>query len=324
MRPMTQRRGVLPAVALAGLTLGLAACGGDSTGTSGKLTADQTATVGASVAQEVENIVNLSAAPSVSSGGSIFFNRAGNTGVSAMRLWSPSTVGSWSGTGTPPDGCPSFAPASPADDDHDGVPTSVTMTFADPPCSVTLGGGATLSLTGSLAITDPAPADSGLAFSATATDFRVALTNVAQTQSVSETHNGTWSASASAEGLSVAYNITTTIAVTGQLGTTIVNAWTAAFVPDQGNALFMGDALPPGTLTASGALSVAHGTDAFAVTLTTTTPLHYDPATCGGGLSQFTSGEVHAVVTGTAAHGYVRVVWHDCATPTYTFVATNA
>ena len=37
MRPMTQRRGVLPAVALAGLTLGLAACGGDSTGTSGQV-----------------------------------------------------------------------------------------------------------------------------------------------------------------------------------------------------------------------------------------------------------------------------------------------
>ncbi|MBX6333552.1 MAG: hypothetical protein IRY91_17020, partial [Gemmatimonadaceae bacterium] len=286
---------------------------------------DQTATVGTSVAQEIETIVTLSAAPSVSSGGSIFLNRAaGSTGVSAMRLWGPSTVGSWSGTGTLPNGCPSLNPANPEDGDHDGVPTSITMTFANPPCSVTLSGGATLSLTGALAVTDPEPADSGLAFSATATNLSVALTNAAQTQSISETHNGGWSASASAEGLSVDYNITTTIAATGQPGTTIVNAWTAAFTPDVGQSLFMGHALPPGLLTASGALNVTHATDAFALTLTTTTPLHYDPETCNGGLSQFTSGEVHAAVTGTAAHGYVRIVWHDCATPTYTFIATNA
>ena len=86
---------------------------------------------------------------------------------------------------------------------------------------------------------------------ATATNLSVALTNAAQTQSISETHNGGWSASASAEGLSVDYNITTTIAATGQPGTTIVNAWTAAFTPDVGQSLFMGHALPPGLLTAS-------------------------------------------------------------------------
>ncbi len=317
MHPITDRPAILPALVVAGLTLGLAGCGSDSTGTGGELAPDQVASIGGSVSREVESSIALATVGGVE-GNIITGRRVVDAGVSLMRTWSPAASVS---RATTSGDCPTRSPASPVDTDHDGVPDQVTFTFVPSSCTFSFSNGQ-MQLSGSVSVNDPAPSDSGLSLNASATNFQVSLTSGAQSLIVTRT--GSWSGAASSGGLSNTLNVTTTVHVTGRPDIEITDAWSGTFTPDAGQSIFMGHPLPAGSYTVSGSIQVTDGTSEHALSLVTVTRLHYQPDACSGHVSPFGSGEVRAVLSGSHGRGYVRIVWSNCDTPTYTFVATNA
>lgn len=303
------------AATIAALTLALGACGSDSvtTPTTTGPTQDQIASIGSSVAAEMESAVALMTVKNLENP----FNGAARVvgtapGVRAMVPWSAAA------------NCPTLSPNPPADSDADGVPDSVQFTYTPGvgQCTVQDQSGIFM-ISGHVVITDPAPHDSGLTLNGTATDFMLAASTIDGSSSISQTRNGSWSVAASDSGVTEAWNVASAIQITGRPNLAITSQWIGSFIPVSGDTIRLGQALPPGDFSASGGLGVNDGTNTFDVTLTTTTPLAYNPAQCAGAATSFSNGEVHAAVTANGKSGYVLVSWASCASPTYAFIATS-
>lgn len=306
------------AVAVAGLSLALGACGGDSVPTQSTQgpTQQQIASIGSSVAAEMESAVALMTVKNLENpfagAARVVATAPGVRAMGAMTPWSATT------------NCPTLSPNPPADSDSDGVPDSVQITYTPGVGQCTIQDQSGIyTISGHVVITDPAPHDSGLTLNGTATNFMLAASTIDGSSSISQTRNGSWSVAPTDSGVSEAWSVASNIQITGRPDLAITSQWTGNFVPVSGDTLRLGQALPPGNFTAAGALTVNDGTTTFDVALTTPTALAYDPAQCSGTATSFSNGEVHAAVTANGKSGYVLVSWSSCASPTFAFIPAS-
>lgn len=313
-------RFAVPLASAAVAMLALAGCSSDS-GTashSGPFTQSQLVSIGNSVASEAEGAAALMTMGNLTNPVSTVARVLRGPRVSAMRL--SGMLVPFSATTDP--NCPSFDPDPYADTDNDGVPDQVTLHFA---ChTVDSQTSYHYNVTGDVTVDDPAPSDSGLTLTASATNFNVTISTADSSLSVSQTRNGMWNVDETTDGVSETWNLRSVIAVTGQPDLTIDNAWSALFVPATAGSIQMRAPLPAGSFTAEGSIGVNDGAGGqFALTLSTPSPLTFSPTTCAGQASSFTSGEVHAAVTVNGQQGYIRVVWVNCQAPGYVYVQAN-
>lgn len=274
----------------------------DNTGPDGGLTPVQESQVGAVVQDEVETDLDA------------LMIETGVTPSGAMV--GPSIRGDGFANAVNP--C--VAPSNTTDADNDGIYTDATIIYTAPPCTWTHRRGGTMSLVGTLRITDPTPT-AGLAFSNTLTGLTFTFTGAtvsARNFSVSRT--GTRSVLPSGAGFTAASNLTITRTFNTGTPATVQKIWASSFTPIAGASLVAGQPLPSGTFSISGSISWTRGDESFAMTVTTPTPLSY-LASCASA-QRFTAGELRADGRFDGRDGYLRIRWTACGTePTVEFVA---
>ena len=209
-----------------------------------------------------------------------------------------------------PAGPPCAAPSPATDSDGDGIPDDATYIFTAPPCRFTGIRGGTLDLVGQLRIQDPAPAAAGFGYAATLIALRAAFTGPGDSPEVySVTRNGTRALAGSVAGLQLTADLQVARTFPGLPDAAVDETWTARFTPE--TPLQINQPLPGGTLDIAGTLAWTRGTESFDLTVTTPTPLHYNPG-CTGDSRRIDAGELRAASTFDGTDGYIRVRWSDC------------
>jgi len=285
------------AAILGALVLAAQACSSDSTAPRA-LTQEEADSVGHSIAASVS-----AAAEGMVYSGAISIP----SGMNARRI--PGMVA----PGLSLDGaavCGTESPDPPNDTDQDGVPDNLMVTFSEPACTTTNGEN-TLSIGGSVGISDFTPGAYDVAYQMTA--------NLQVTASVPDT-SATLAYSASnlvtptSGGATMSQQGTLAVSSTLHGVTTsgsVTNNWNGAFATTSGAALTPFEAVPAGSFTLSGSTQVTSQSGTFGATLTTVTPLAYDPQ-CPAE-HPFRSGAVQATITSGFARGVIVVSWTNCS-----------
>lgn len=269
-RPCTH----MPALALAAL---LAACG-DSSGPNDPLPNEATSAIGLTLRDEVEASLDALTLPT-------------QLEPLGAQLEEPCTVAS-----------------DPADGDGDGVPDQATYLFTAPPCRFPDLRGTTLDLVGQLQVSDPAPESAGFGFAATLVSLRSTFTGEDPDHGYSVTRNGTRTLTGNTSALQLTTDLQVLRTFPGLSDAAVDQQWTATFTPEA--SLGINQPLPAGALDLSGDLSWSRGSESYALTVTTPTPLDFDP-TCEGP-QRFDAGELRAAGTFGDLTGYVRMRWDGC------------
>jgi hypothetical protein len=289
------------ALAVAGV---LTSCGSDSTAPRATPTPAQTQAIGEAIASQIESSLSLILPGDITTPPFLARQAMRRMGVGFA---SPLAL---------PANCPTITPAQPADNDADGVPT--TLSIAYPAGCTDTQDSLSITVSGTLSVTDPTPSVADLNFNAALANLKFHLT--AGRNSATITTNGSFSGSGNASGVSQSSNMTLSGSATGQSAFSYSQTWTASFTPAQGQTIANGT-LPAGTFSASGTTSFSSGRDSFGFTMATITPLQYDPACAGP--NNFQSGEIHATLTGSRGTGFVSIVWSGCGDATITFSGTG-
>jgi hypothetical protein len=205
---------------------------------------------------------------------------------------------------------PCAEPSDPADTDGDGVPTSAEYIITAPPCRFEDIRNTTLDMVGRLQIDDPDPDAGGAGFDyhGTLVNLRSSFRGKDADHSYSITRNGTRVLTGSTAGLELATDLQLLRTFPGLSDAAVDVQWTVSFDPD--TPLQINHAVPAGALAVAGTMDWLRGTESYALTVSTTEPLHFD-ATCDAA-QRFDAGEVHAAGTFGDLTGYVRVRWGDC------------
>jgi len=264
----------MPALVLAAF---LAACG-DSGGPTDPLPNDATGGIGLTVRDEVEAALDALTLPT-------------QLEPLGAQLEEPCTT-----------------PSDPADADGDGIPDEATYHFTAPPCRFPDIRGATLDLVGQLQIADPAPQAAGFGYGATLVSLRATFTGNDPDHSYSVTRNGSRTLSGNTAGLQLTTDLQLLRTFPGLSDAAVDQQWTATFTPEV--SLGINQPLPAGTLDLSGSLSWNRGAESYVLTVTTPTPLHFDP-TCVGP-QRLDAGELRAGGGFGELTGYVRMRWGAC------------
>ncbi len=276
--------------------IGVASCGKNSLGLAGP--ADSvTADVGATARDEVEAAV--SALTPITSLEPIGTTPAAPTSFPA----------------------PCVTPSSATDSDGDGVPDDATYIFTAPPCRFTGWRGGTLDVVGQLRIQDPAPTSAGFGYEATVTGLRSRFTNASNTVIYDVTRNGTRTVSGSTAALLLTADLQVVRTFAGHPDAAIDKKWSVDYTPL--TPLQINGPLPSGSLDIAGTADWTRGTEHFALTITTPTPLQYD-ASCTDTVQRIRAGEMHLAGTFDTMNGFVRVTWNGCGhEPTFGFETTG-
>jgi hypothetical protein len=203
---------------------------------------------------------------------------------------------------------PCAAPSSTADTDGDGIPDDATYEFTSPPCHFTGFRGGTLDVVGQLRMQDPTPTAAGFGYEGTFTALRHTITSGNGETSYSVTRNGHAVLTGSTAGLFLSTDLQVARTFTGQPDAAVDEQWTVTYTPE--TSLKINQPIPAGTLDVSGTLDWTRGTETFALTVTTPTPLHY--AACTDTAQRFDAGELRATGTFDGTTGYIRVRWTEC------------
>jgi len=216
--------------------------------------------------------------------------------------------------GAPP--CVTVVPATPADQDADGIPDTVSMTAA-PNCTFTQDS-ITFSISGSLIEGDPTPTTADANYMATANDLVIGLS--AGPDSASIGLNGATTVTETAGSLSQSNQMTLLLNSTGQdtVNASYAQNWMATFTYT-GSELLGSGSLPQGTLAVTGTTNYTGNGKSFALAISTPTALTYDP-TCTTA-SQITAGVLQASFNGSKGSAYITITWNGCRAPTVNFVA---
>ncbi|MEO8637196.1 MAG: hypothetical protein ABI587_18110 [Gemmatimonadales bacterium] len=201
---------------------------------------------------------------------------------------------------------------STTDGDGDGVPTNATVTFTNPPCSITGVRGGTLGLTGSIQVEDASSGNS-TAWLTTLTNLAWQVTDSGHTRTYTATRNGTRARGIGTGGKATLITNLTTFqdrpnvaraTVDVQLLTTFTPAGSSTVTPTQPP--------PSGTLLLAGTLRWRRSSEDWQLDVGTVTPLVYD-STCAGP-QRITAGEL--ALTGTVHNqdGTLSLVWSACGT----------
>ena len=212
-------------------------------------------------------------------------------------------------------GC--VSPSSPADSDGDGVPDDATFIFTAPPCRFEGWRGGTLDIVGSVRIQDPAPTSAGFGHDVTLTGLRTRFSSADAKTIYDVTRNGTRTVSGSVAGLVLTADLQVTRTFTGHPDASIEKQWAVNYTP--AGQLQINAPLPSGTLDIAGTVDWTRGTEQYALTVTTPTPLHYN-ADCTDTVQRIDAGEMHLAGTIEGDEGFVRVRWTACGQePSYSF-----
>jgi len=246
------------------------------------------------------------------------------TGLGAMTLGSSlAPIGT---TAAPAQGVslmaePCVTPSSAADGDGDGVPDDATYLFTAPPCRFTGWRGGTLDVVGSLRLQDPAPSSAGFGYDGTLTNLRTLFISADGKTLQDVRRNGTRTLSGSVSSLLLTSDLQILRTFTGHSDAAIDAQWTLNFTP--GTPLQINAPLPSGALDIAGTVDWTRGTEHYALTVTTPTPLQYD-AGCTDTVQRIRAGDLHAAGTFGEIQGIVRVSWRDCGTePRFSFESTE-
>jgi len=196
-----------------------------------------------------------------------------------------------------------------------GQVTDETITYALPACEFTgVLGIDSLAVTGTLELLHPNP--SVFAFSSKATNLEFAYTASGVTSS--ETHNGTRQLTATSSLASESNDMTTVFVKAGAPAGTLNNSLALSFTPSSGSTLATGQALPSGSIQANGTIgwtSASAGATADTFTVSTITPLVYDPGCATTSASPFDSGQLKVVIADGSVTTYAHITWTDCGAP---------
>ncbi len=193
--------------------------------------------------------------------------------------------------------------------------TDETITYALPACEFSgVLGMDSLAITGTLELMNPNPGV--FAFSSKATNLEFAFTASGVTSS--ETRNGTRQLTATSTLASESNDITTVFVKAGVPAGTLNNSLALSFTPSTGSTLAVGQPLPGGTIQANGTIgwtSAAAGATAATFTVSTITPLVYDPGCATTSASPFDSGQLKVEIADGSVTTYAHVTWAHCGTP---------
>ena len=207
---------------------------------------------------------------------------------------------------------PTRTPSPVTNSDGDPVPDSVRVDFTG--CTFT-GDGHTVTLSGSIDIIDPTPTTPDRAFRTRSNAFTRSVTSsTGTTRSVVE--NGVRSAVGTPDQIQL--TDTTQTDYTYGSGATASHArkWLATFAADQAGSIQLGSPLPSGSWTISGSSTFTSGTNNYALSVTTSPPLHYN--TSCSVEPRFDSGKLTAVVTKGTASSTVTIEFTACGQYTVT------
>jgi hypothetical protein len=171
--------------------------------------------------------------------------------------------------------CPTFSePLPPADDDGDGVPNSLTLTFDPALCIFTSErGNATHELSGSITISDPSAEDRG--FRLSWAEFQ-AKTTIDETKFFLRRINGVWEQMKSPTGFSLLDQTTVTHESSQWPAAVLTKDWQVNFVADDGATFSHHGRLPDGELTINGSTERTRNGVTRSLTVETVTPLHFN------------------------------------------------
>ena len=210
--------------------------------------------------------------------------------------------------------CAVVTPPNPPDADADGIPDSATYTFTAANCTF-VSDSTTLVVSGAAVISDPTRSIPDASYAATTTGLQLQATGAQEQATIGITGSA---AANDAPGL-ITQTLDDTIAISATRPT-LINASLAdslivTFAHAGGLLGGVGGvpALPAGTFLATGKMLFSTNGHSFPVTVSTPTPVTYDPA-CA--TSTHVTGGVVLATFGANASDSVRVVWTGCSNPT--------
>ncbi len=216
---------------------------------------------------------------------------------------------------------PCVNPSTPTDSDGDGVPDDATYLFTAPPCDFTGWRGGRLDIVGSLRIQDPTPSNAGFGYDATLTGLRSRFTSADSKLIYDVTRNGTRTLGGSVSGLLLTADLQVIRTFVGHPDAAIDKQWSLNFTPAA--PLQINAPLPSGSLDIAGTIDWTRGTEHFSMTITTPTPLQYDPS-CTDTVQRIRAGELTAAGTFGELDGLVRLSWRECGSePRFSFESTE-
>jgi hypothetical protein len=306
------RRKLARAGVLAFGALALAACS-DSTTAPLNVTSDQLASIGETIATEIEGGVTQLTASDVMStnGGAPTLSRVPRSSASMFRGLSFSRASS-SASDVAACGVPSQNP--PVDTDGDLIPDNWSLTFGGTACHFE-DATSSYDVTGALTISDPQPGTPGLAMNYGLNNFKLSFNGSEGSGYV--LRDGTGSVSVAPSGLSQSGHWHEAVLVTGVASATADLDWTSTFAVAQGQSIAVGQPLPDGTYQPNGSLSFRQGNAVATFSVETITPLQYS-ASCAAGVAQgtsiapFSAGRVRVTVTSQQGSGYADVTYSSC------------
>ena len=208
---------------------------------------------------------------------------------------------------------PTRTPSPVTNSDGDPVPDSVRVDFTG--CTFT-GEGHTVTLSGSIDIVDPTPATTDRAFRTRSNDFKRSETNSATGTTRSVLEDGFRSVVGTPDQIQLTDTMQTDYTYGSGATASHVRKWLATFAADQAGSIQMGSRLPSGNWTVSGSSTFTSGTNNYALSVTTSAPLHYNPS-CSVG-PRFDSGKLTTVVTKGTATTTVTIEFTACGQYTVT------
>ena len=299
---MTHRKqpGIWPVLSCS-LAMALAGCSASTTSTSGS-TPDLNGASSASASEISASVGSMTMVQSTQSAGAL---GATPDAVEAHPLTSGNAQGSGKGCG---------AVVINSENSQDQV-TDETINYALPACEFTgVLGMDSLAITGTLELAHPNP--SVFAFSSKATDLEFAFTGSGLTSS--ETHNGTRQLTGTSSLANETNDMTTVFVKAGVPAGTLNNSLALSFTPSTGSTLVVGQPLPSGTIQASGTIgwtSASAGASADTFSVSTITPLVYDPGCATTSASPFEAGQLRVQIAEGSVTTYAHVTWTHCGTP---------
>ena len=171
---------------------------------------------------------------------------------------------------------PVVTPFPPVNSDEDMVPDSVRFEYTD--CTFTRGM-MTHTLNGAIDIIDPTPTLTDFDIRTVFTAFTRTLTNSATDQTMSAMFDGSRQLAATVDTLGVTMtNFLTAFTYPNDATASHLKNWVAKFTADVPGSIALGEPLPAGMLTVTGNSTWTRLSQSWAMTTTTPTPLHFNPA----------------------------------------------
>ena len=208
---------------------------------------------------------------------------------------------------------PTIEPTPATNSDGDRVRDSVRVTFVD--CVITFRRGSD-TVRGTIDVVDPTPTFTDRSIKLAFTDFaRIRVDRAGLMSSI--TQNGSRQVIRDADHIAQStVDFHTDYVFRDGTTASHVRDWDLLFTADVAGAIRADSWLPSGTLTVTGGSTFSHGDKAFALDVSTPSPLHFD-ATCED-RPKFDSGTLTVIATRNGTTSTVTIAFTACGQYTVT------